>query len=336
MKKNIIFAVLACAAIISCNKENLSQRETEPFSIDLNFEDYNPEVKSSLEGGDKDTPTNLKVAWGSSDKNVYAFDSEGVKNTLTWPNTSGDKYQRNFAGSITKGSSVKYILYSGKAANKDTARIDGNVIKGEKLDAKQKIYTHNSFSTSQNISIMKPSDSAMRNVFGYIRFFSTKGTLVATSLYLGKIASVKLTAATEGEYLNGDLNIDYSGSDPVVSVVKNGSSTTELVCYAKDTKIDNVKKYYLVGGYYYICIPPGTYHGLKIQVFYNDDFKYYDSNTITGEKNFTLKHTGDLTITRNKVWNAGNLLSIHEELTKASLTKAGLEGKAEINGWTLE
>lgn len=333
--RKLCFAAIAFAALafVSCEREELpepdhndGQVEIVPgedgvISITAGFECQFPEeqTKTHVSGGSK-------ILWSSGDNAIYVFDTKGKKNKFTSTET-GPSETRTFTGTITNGSEIEYVLYTGIGKDEvDESKLEavpGGNLGGENLTAgndgavvdwdytksgsffssdifsgstlavldPQNIINTNSFAGKANITIMKKGDKAFRNVFGYIRFTVPKGEDGNSA-----IKSVKFSA---DENMAGQIQIDYSGDDPVASIVANGtkSVTVNMRWNANTSRYED--------GTFYAVLPPGTYKNLKITVtpFSNGASS---QNAATGTP-FVLKSARDVVIKRGLYTDAGIL-----------------------------
>lgn len=334
MRKLFLVAIaFAAIAFVSCEREELpepdhndGQVEIVPgedgvISITAGFECQFPEeqTKTHVSGGSK-------ILWSSGDNAIYVFDSKGKKNKFTSDET-GPSETRTFTGTITNGSEIEYILWTGKGKN-DTDESYLTSVPGGSLDNEdlapgnggsvvdwdytksgsffasdiflgstltvldpQDIATTNTFASKANITIMKKGDTAFRNVFGYIRFTVPKGEDGNSA-----IKSVKFSA---DEYMAGKIQIDYSGDDPVASIVE-GTSKSVTVNMRWNPSTSRYED-----GTFYAVLPPGTYKNLKITVtpFSNGASS---QNAATGTP-FVLKSSRDVVIKRGLYTDAGTL-----------------------------
>lgn len=334
MRKLCFIAItFAAYALVSCQREELTepdrndgQVEIVPgedgvISITAGFESqiHDGETKTHLSGGSK-------ILWSSGDNAIYVFDSKGGKNKFTSTET-GPAESRTFTGTITSGSEIEYVLWTGKGKDEvDESRltsVPGGSVGGEKLTPgndgavvdwdytksggffssdifegstlavlnPQNISTTNTFAGKANITIMKMGDKAFRNVFGYIRFTVPKGA--------DGNAAIKSVQFSADEYMAGKIQIDYSGDDPVASIVE-GTSKSVTVNMRWNPSTSRYED-----GTFYAVLPPGTYKNLKITVtpFSNGASS---QNAATGTP-FVIKSSRDVVIKRGLYTDAGTL-----------------------------
>lgn len=334
MRKLFLVAIaFAAIAFVSCEREELPEQnhneggveivpgEDGVISITAGFECQFPEThtKTHVSGGSR-------ILWSSGDNAIYVFDSKGKKNKFTSSETGAAEY-RTFTGTITDGSEIEYVLWTGKGKDdvdesrlesapggdlgnenlnpgNDGAVVDWDYTKSGGLFSNdifsgstlavldpQNIATTNTFASKANITIMKKGDKALRNVFGYIRFTVPKGEDGNSA-----IKSVKFSA---DENMAGQIQIDYSGEDPVASIVANGtkSVTVNMRWNASTSRYED--------GTFYAVLPPGTYKNLKITVTpFSDGASSQEAATGTP---FVLKSSGDVVIKRGLYTDAGIL-----------------------------
>lgn len=283
--------------LASCHVEEApesgSQEQKQEISITAGFESQFPEQSKTYISGSK-------IYWGDGDNAICVFDSKNGKNRFT-SSESGESLTRTFTGSITSGSEVDYVLWTGKSssetddsslarnsrglsnqnveAGNDGGVVDWDYTKGIPLTRDvfsgsslavlnpQTADQANSFSSKANIAIMKKGDTVFRNVFGYIRFTVPEG-----------ISSVAFKA---NENMAGNIQIDYTEKEPVVAIVSEGSNTLTV----------NVSE----AGTFYAVIPPGTYTSLKIVI------------TPTTGETFELSSVKPVVIRRGKYTECGTL-----------------------------
>ncbi|MBO4596089.1 MAG: right-handed parallel beta-helix repeat-containing protein [Bacteroidales bacterium] len=279
-----IFALaLGTVLTAACVREN-NLRSEGKLTINVGFEQQTSRRVSSIT---KTFVSGKQILWAgasSYDKCLFVFDSDGAKNIFRSTSTV-DEATRSFTGTVSDGSTVKFVVWTGKSATGDRCTLDGNVLSGTTLalPSGQDISAENSFCSTANIAVMKPGDKALRNVFGYIRY-----TVPAAETGLAAISSVLFSA---DENLAGRIRIDYSGAEPVVSIV--GSAEKEVEVLTRYVSSGSNKGYQ--PGTYYAILPPGVYHNMKITV-----------TPVTGDP-FTLSCKGDVTIVRGKFTSCGTL-----------------------------
>ena len=334
MRKYIFIAMALCAAaFISCSREELPELPQNDdnveittgkdglISITAGFETafQEGETKTHVSGG-------TKIYWSSGDDAIYVFDSKGGKNKFTSTET-GPSATRTFTGTITSGSEIEYILYTGlgKSETDNTTRsvVPGGNLGGEALEVAndgkvvdwdytkagtffardifsgstlklvnpQNITTSNTFAGKTNIAIMKAGDSAFRSVFGYIRFTVPKGE--------DGNAAIKSVTFSADENMAGNISIDYTGDEPVAGISSNGSKsiTVNMRWNSSTSRYED--------GVLYAILPVGTYKNFKITV---TPFAGGASteNAATGTP-FVLKSSGDVVIKRGQYTDCGIL-----------------------------
>lgn len=289
MKTDKIFRILlefipTVLSMVSCQQEevpavavkSLITVDGRHVSITAGFEEcLDQETKTSLVAS--------KIWWGSTDHVVYAFDSEGGTNVCT-STDSVPSLTRTFAGEMTAGSEVEYVLWAG-VGERDTSIVrktdknrefenrdfgagqDGSVVewdrtkgiptKREKFSGStlkvmnpQNIDQENSFASAANIAIMKKGDTAFRNVFGYLRFTVPQG--------VDGHSAIKSVTFEANENMAGDIQIEYSEDEPVVSIIGNKSRTLTVNMRWTGNGYE--------AGTVYAVLPPGTYTCLKIRI----------------------------------------------------------------------
>ena len=324
MVKHIFTALLLTVLTsASCVREDapLSARAGE-MTITAGFEGCEP-----AESASKTYLVGNEVRWlsGAVDKVLYVFDTQGVKNVFTSTATSASP-TRVFTGTISEGSAIQYVLWSGKTAANDnselievtshTETVDGDnepigeggsiefetragststrtVIGGSSLElaATQSIFNANSFAQTANIAVMKPGDTVLRNVFGYIRFTIPAGE--------DNCATIKSVTFSADEDLSGQIQIDYNGEEPTTRIVADGGKSITVNTRYND-KIPGYE-----AGTLFAVLPVGTYHNFKVTVTPFADGAV-DKNAATGEPySFTSKNP--VLVKRGQYTDAGTL-----------------------------
>ena len=283
------------------------------------------ETRSHVSGGSK-------VYWSSGDNTVYVFDSMGGKNAFTSTETTVQE-TRTFTGTITSGSEIEYILYTGKKQNEtdnstrsnapggpveneevtagnggslvewDLTRAGGllsrNLFSGSTLRVvnPQHIATTNTFASTANIAILRRGDAALKNVFGYIRFTVPKGA--------DGNAAIKSVQFSADENMAGQIQIDYGGEDPVTTIVADGSKsiTVNMRWNANTSRYED--------GTLFAVLPAGTYNNLHITITpFINGASTQDAETGTP---FTLSAARPVTIKRGQYTDCGILPAAQPE-----------------------
>ena len=283
-------ALLFCLAVLSCEQEQDFQDKGELFTLSVGLEGYGPAEPAS-----KTYLSGSVIRWGTTaaDKVLYVFDSAGNKNVFSRTSpTSGTSAQATFEGSVSSGSSPRFILWSGKLQNYDNSVLDGSVLSGASLAVvnPQTINNTNSFDQTANISVMKYGDDCLKNVFGYIRYTIPKGT--------DGCAKIKSVTFSADEALSGKIEIDCSGNEPVATITDSGNTSLTV-----NTRFKSGLGY--EAGTLYAVLPPGVYHNLKITITPFSSGAT-DADAPTGPA-FTLNSKGDIVILRGKYTDAGEL-----------------------------
>lgn len=293
MKKSVILGCMVAAALsASCVKETPDTPSGEimgkEITLSLGFE-----TQTSVEQSDEvSTKTYLntkrQILWGTSnaDKVIYVFDTKGAKNAFDGSEgAAANQTSRNFVGNVTEGSVVDYVIWTGQTASTDKCELNNGVFSGAtvKIANSQTVNNANSFAQTANIAVMKPGDTALRNVFGYIQYTLPEG-----------IESVTFTAT---ENIAGLVEIDYTGVDPVTTLTgESASKSIEVITRYKNSVYE--------AGTYYAVLPAGTYTNLTITV-----------KPVDGES-FTLTSKNDVVIVRGKYTSAGTLPATAPEQTE--------------------
>ena len=329
----IAFAFLF--SFVSCTKEAESPEYAGPetISISVGFEEPGQEADTP------DTKTYVydkkEVNWSTAeiDKYIYVFDTKGNKNVFT-RTTSTEGRIKTFKGSLSEGSELKYILWSGKLPADDTSVLgDGSgqgsqstsegsvstgtenigqggmmefvtksgssssdLISGSSLQVAnpQQIEYSYSFATNANIAVAYAGEKKLKSVFGYIRY-----SVPALSDGSAAIKSITISA---DEYVAGNITIDCSQSEPIATVTSNGSNSLSVITYWNT----NSGGYYAPGTYYAV-LPVGTYHNMKITITpFAGSGRSKDAATGTP---FTISCRGAVTIKRGQFSDIGYLPS---------------------------
>ena len=310
-----LLALAAINAIAACEQEEIPAEEQgysvvkhgDTISITAGFETPSgPETKTYVEAG-------TSISWSRGDNTIFVFDSAKNKNIFTCSNEESDSVSptRTFTGSITEGSTIEYILWTGKK-NSDQSELKqipggptgnesitegGNgyiewdytksidyglkdVFEGVSLPSIQALNNINSFAPDANIAIMKKGDHAFKSVCGYIRF-----TIPQNASGFSDIDSVTFHA---NENLAGKLQIDYNGDSPIATIVdENGSKEVTVRAQYKDG--------HYKAGTLFAVVPAGTYTGFTITV-----------KPISGTP-FTLSSSRNVVVVRGQYTDCGTL-----------------------------
>ena len=352
MKRLFYLLPAFLSAFFACTREVPSDTADNRIVIQAGFED--------MSGGASGTRTfvsgGTSVLWSDCDvdKVLYVFDSKGAKNVFTSEET-GESAARSFSGTISEGSDVQWVLWSGKLAADDHSALveesttteyfnggfesigSGGSIEFEtrsggtesrtvfggsslRVVNPQNISHTNSFAQDANITVMKPGDPALRSVFGYIRFTVPAGE--------GGHATIKSVTFSADEYMTGEIQIDYTGDEPVTRIVADGSrSLTVNTCF-------NGSGYET--GTLYAVLPAGIYHHLTLTVTpFIGDAATQDAET--GDP-YTLSSKGEVVVCRGQFTDAGTISPalIHKpvlHLAGDSLCSEWPESVAPKTGW---
>ena len=231
------------------------------------------------------------VQWGSTsqDKVIHVFDSNGAKNVFeavgplddSNPEKLKNGPQREFQGSISEGSEINYVIWTGFAANQDQCTLSNGVFSGStlKVENPQTVTNNKSFDNTSNIAVMKPGDDVLRNVFGFIKY-------TVPAIPGGSTGAIKSVTFSAAENMSGNLQIDYTGEDPVTTIVSNGN---------KSLTVNTRDKNGLEAGNHYAVLPAGTYTDFNIEV------------TLVDGTSFDLPVSDPVIIERGKFTSAGTL-----------------------------
>lgn len=280
-------------AIASCTKGPNYVTKT----LDLAFEDYSEDA--SLESGNQDTKTYIaskgRVQWTSGDKTIYVFDEENNKHAFTaYPTPSGASTTRTFVcNEWPEGQNMKLVVWTGMG-NSIMLDNDWNVTGASiKIKNPQALSNTNSFDSGSNITVMKPgSDPLLRSVFGYLR--------MKNPTYPGTTsAAIKSVVVTADEYISGSVQIDYSGSEPIATLIGDTKENSITI----NTRWANKKGVGYEPGYLYLVMPVGTYHNVTLEILpFASDPSEKDAATGTA---FKIRARNAITIQRGKYTDIG-------------------------------
>lgn len=290
MKKISLIATLLLVAI-SCLKEQTGMSGTG-FTIQAGFEQQ-PDTRTYVKDSNAGT-----IWWSGSngfDKVLYAFDETDTKFTFTSTSSTAEAV-RTFNCNDWSGGNWKYAIWTGMGTSQDQCSLSGNVFSGPSLKVRnpQTVSNSNSFDSQANIAVMKPEDGRLRNVFGYLRL--TLPAWTGTT----KISAVKSVTFTADEAMAGNIQIDYSGADPVVSIVDNASDSLTLKARWKDSGPTGYE-----AGVVYVVLPAGTYHNARLVITpFTEDPTV--QTAATGEA-FSVNFVGDIHVQRGKYVDCGTI-----------------------------
>ena len=289
----------------------------------MGFEDYTSAdaaapndiaSRTYISNADKGT-----VQWssGGQDKVIFAFDDDGTRHTFNATGSTSASKTRTFACTTwpSNDEEIKMVLWTGQSASNETSSISGMVVSGSslKLKATQAASNTNSFDGTVNTAVMKPGDSNLRSVFGFLRVKNQalKDCSSDPALASSPSASIKQIVVTAKDNdgnpvdLAGNVKIDYSSANPVVSFDENyADSRSQSITY--NTRFANKPSYGYEAGYIYIALLPGTYHNLKLTITPLTAESYQNQNAATGNA-YTITAKTDVQIVRGKYTDGGNL-----------------------------
>ena len=273
---SIVSLAIAAMANFSCSKEvQAAKGDFITKTIEVGFEDSEPASK---------------IYWSSSgtDKIIYVFDTDGNRYDFTSTETGG-KATRSFScNTWPTEAKVKMVLWSGKSSSSEKSVINGWTVSGESLAIKttQAPSMSSSFDATTGIAVMKPGDAKMRQVLGYLRYNIGK-------FPSGSSAAIKSVKVSADENIAGTISIDYSGDEPVATIVSGGvKSITANTRYANKNGVTYEP------GYVYVGMLPGTYHNVKLTITaFAADPTTKEAATIDP---FTVSLPGEMVIARGK------------------------------------
>ncbi|MBO4475918.1 MAG: hypothetical protein J5737_04270 [Bacteroidales bacterium] len=304
-----------------------TQEESEPICpgggkqivITAGFEQQAPagaQTKTYVAGGSE-------IRWSSAgiDKVIYVFDSAGNKNVFTSTSTTAEAV-RTFTGTITDNSTIEYVLWTGKSSGSDKSELvktpggagtetvtsggsasftktellpEASIFSGTTLalPATQTVNNYNSFAANANIAVMKAGDSCLKSVFGYLRYRIPLSNV-------DNYATIKSITISADEDIAGRVEINYTGDEPVATIVANGSKTVTV-----NTRWQTNSPAHYEPGIYFAVLPVGTYHNVSIEI---TPLAYGTSTDSTATKDpFTIYCRGDVVVERGKYTDLGTL-----------------------------
>lgn len=292
MKKFFAIAAFAAAlvATVSCNKEqNNISTPTVKKTLSFGFEGRTDATKTYV----KDTQAGT-IWWGLSevDQIIYVFDEACTKYNFVSASTTAEATREFSCETWPLNSEPGFVVWSGKLAtgnSADATTVDGDVISGLTLPTTQYNDHASSFAYNTNIAVKKPGDTSLRNVFGYIRY---------TIPNVGGYAAIKNVSISADEFLAGPVQVDYSGVDPVATIVGNGQKVV--------TADANFNGGYEAGTYY-MTVPAGTYHNLQITITpFAENADRTQKNAMAAAP-FTINAKSEVVVVRSKFTDAGEL-----------------------------
>ena len=303
--RTISFISLAIAAIasLSCTKElRAAKGDFITKTLEVGFEDSEPASKTYL-------VNNAQIRWSSSgtDKIIYVFDQDNKRYDFTSTASSASATRSFSCDTWPTTAKVKMVLWSGKSSANEKSVLNGWTLSGESLAIKttQSPSMSSSFDATTGIAVMKPGDAKMRSVLGYLRYSIGK-------FPDGSSAAIKSVTVSADEDMAGKITIDYSGNDPVASLVPGGGVKSIIA----NTRYANKNGVTYEPGYVYVGMLPGTYHNVKLTITaFAADPTTKDAATI---EPFTVSLNNDLVIVRGKFTAvAHNLPNVKPEPAQA-------------------
>ncbi|MBO4427832.1 MAG: hypothetical protein J5771_05070 [Bacteroidales bacterium] len=256
MRKIFVFATIALGAVVaaSCTKDrNAAPAANGDGSITIGFENTTP--RTFLNSGNTDSPV---ITWytTANDKVLYVFRKSDNKKYAYVSTSTTEEVVRSFEPDTNVpdlSNNYSYAIWTGRTANYDNTKISGGKITSDgslTLPSTQSINKFQSFEMNTNIAVAKPGDDCLKNVFGYLRYQIPTGTK-------GK-ATIKSVKFEADENLAGKIQIDYSGDNPVATIISNGSKSLTI-----NTRYLNG---YYEGNYIWAVMVPGTYHNFRVTI----------------------------------------------------------------------
>ena len=304
-KIHIYVMWLAAFVIAACSDTVLEEESQE--MVPMTIEAQPEATRTALEG--------TSVVWSKGDE-VAVYDFISPKHLFTSETTEG---RTRFLGQITAKTESFAAIYpydlAGETSSSQSAL-------PATLPTEQYAVA-NGFPAGMNISVAKgtrnidgsPSYVTFHNVCQLLRF--TIPTYVAD-----KVTSIVFTAQTA---VAGKLNIDYSGTSPVVSIAQTESKAITVLPPSRTSTF--------AAGTYYILTAPVQLNGFSMTMQTSDDKSYRlasstqfggDAGRIYSLGSIDLVNTPEIKI--NHVYENGLLQG-----TKVSAIDAPIEGQP----WTI-
>lgn len=289
------YILLAAVAIVAASCSKMHSGDSRSLTLRVGYEqETQPVTKTYVRDSNAGT-----IWWGTSnqDKVIYAFDASENKFSFTSTSTTAEA-TRAFTCDSWSGGDWKMVIWSGLVEANDHSTLSGSVLSGSSLKVMnpQKVNNSKSFDSRANIAVMKPGDTALRNVFGYLRFTLPSYPIPGET----RISAIKSVTLTADENVAGNICIDYSGTDPVATVVSNGSTSLTLNARWKDNGPTGYE-----AGVVYMILPPGTYHHASLTLV-----PFTEEPTVSGAATgtpFTVNFVGDVVVQRGKYTECGVL-----------------------------
>lgn len=308
MKTRFLIIAAALLAAVSCSKQQPDGSRSCTIRVGYEQETL-PYTKTYVKDSNAGT-----IWWGTAaqDKVIYAFDSSDSKFSFTTTSSIAET-TRAFTCDNWSGGDWKMVVWTGLTESNDNSSLSGSVISGSSLKVMnpQKVNNSKSFDSRANIAVMKPGDTALRNVFGYLRFTLPSYPIDGET----RISAVKSVTLSADEYVAGNISIDYSGDEPVAAVVSNGSTSLTLNARWKSSGPTGYE-----AGVVYLVLPPGTYHNAYLTIV-----PFTETPTVqeaaTGAE-FTVNFVGEVVVQRGKYTECGTLPASDSQADEA-LTAVG-------------
>lgn len=268
MKKYIVFAAIAVAALASCKKENqFSADQLANAKVLVATNDQNIVSKTSLSSDNK-------VLWSTGDAVTAFVGSEKYASTSTEVSNGGLKATFTF-GSLPAESVIDYTLYPADAK----AEISGSVIKTT-LPTLQKVVP-GSFANGANLAVAK-GDADVQ--------FMNAGAFLALTIKNDNVKSIVLFS---DKPMSGAVELNCEGETPVATAVTGKSYN--YVQLAGDFVKDQT---------YHFVVLPGTYEKLSVEITDKDGRKatYTNPATLSVARNESLD-IAEFTVPEGK-WEA--------------------------------
>lgn len=268
MKKYIVFAAIAVAALASCKKENqFSADQLANAKVLVATNDQNIVSKTSLSSDNK-------VLWSTGDAVTAFVGSEKYASTSTEVSNGGLKATFTF-GSLPAEAVIDYTLYPADAK----AEISGSVIKTT-LPTLQKVVP-GSFANGANLAVAK-GDADVQ--------FKNAGAFLALTIKNDNVKSIVLFS---DKPMSGAVELNCEGETPVATAVTGKSYN--YVQLAGDFVKDQT---------YHFVVLPGTYEKLSVEITDKDGRKatYTNSAALTVARNESLD-IAEFTVPEGK-WEA--------------------------------
>lgn len=209
--------------------------------------------------------------WSQGD-HLNVWDSKGISHKFTYAKGS------TLEGEVTEGSSYAYMIFEGKGRISSEATVSDSKF----------LATADESTALSNMAVWKSGDKVLRSALGWMRF-----TLPSNPDGSCAVKALTVKTLSNGESLLGDVEIDYSGSNPVTTI--SGRQDAK--------KITSITFDRMSGESVIFAVIPGNYHGLVLEV----------TPSMESAKTFTVKMENVVIVNRNAITDVGSVPSEQED-----------------------